>query len=121
MLKPINAAAGSTMASPNVRSVLVRSVNRHFLRISQPRQILHSPLHWHDYKDLSGRVVKPSQRIVKSCKKRTLQHSRFATAFPPGTRGGGLRSLHYPPRTPPSISPRLPECSLSFPHSILPS
>src|SRR5882762_9243593 len=59
-----------TMASSSVRSVFVRSVDRHFLSISQPRQILHSPLHWHDYKDLSGRVVKPSQMIVKSCKRR---------------------------------------------------
>src|SRR5260370_6995909 len=111
MLKPINAAAGSTMASSNVRSVLVRSVNRHFLSISQPRQILHSPLHWHDYKDLSGRVVKPSQRIVKSCKKRTLQHSRFDTAFPPGPRGAGLAPLHYPHPTPPFLPPFLPSLS----------
>src|SRR5215813_3185948 len=70
MLKPIKAAAGSTMANSSVSKVRVRSVNRHFLSISQPRQVLHSPLHWHDYKDLSGQVVKPSQTIVKSCKRR---------------------------------------------------
>ena len=33
ILKPINAAAGSTMDSSSVRSVFVRSVNRHFLDI----------------------------------------------------------------------------------------
>ena len=39
MLKPIKAAAGSTIASSSVRSVLVRSVSRNFLDILEPRQI----------------------------------------------------------------------------------
>src|SRR5712664_3471664 len=82
MLKPIKAAAGSTMASSSVSSVRVRSVRRHFLDISQPRQILHSPLHWHDYKGLPARVVKPPQMIVKSCKKRPPALARGKEIFP---------------------------------------
>src|SRR6267142_590873 len=91
ILKPINAAAGSTMASSSVRSVFVRSVNRHFLSISQPRQILHSPLHWHDYKDLSGRVVKPSQMIVKSCKSGRCSTAVLTLLSLAGTQGGVLQ------------------------------
>src|ERR1700746_2313281 len=69
MLKPIKAAAGSTIASSSVRSVLVRSVNRHFFDILKPRQIFLA-LTRKDYKDTFGRVVKPPQMIVKNCEKR---------------------------------------------------
>src|SRR5580704_3326935 len=69
ILKAINAAAGSTMASSSVRSVFVRSVKRHFLDISNLVRFFTRPLHWQDYKGLSARVVKPPQMIVKSCKR----------------------------------------------------
>src|SRR6266849_10290244 len=59
---------------------------------SQPRQILHSPLHWQNYKDVSGRVVKPSQTIVKSCKS-GRSSTAVLTLTPPREREAGLRPV----------------------------
>src|SRR6266849_4378340 len=68
MLKPISAAAGSTMASSSCRRVRVRSVNRHFLSTFSLTNPLGHPNYNKTIKTFAGQCVKPSQRVVKSCK-----------------------------------------------------
>src|SRR5882724_13240240 len=73
MLKPINAAAGSTMANSNVSSVRVRSVKRHFLGMFcfvklMPRW--KTQLRIWNIKTRERACVKPKQTIVKSCEEK---------------------------------------------------
>ncbi len=76
------------MASSNVRSVLVRSVNLHFLDIpslaglftySYKRKTIKTPL---------GECVKASQMIVKSCKNGGCSTAILTLLSPAGTPGG---------------------------------
>jgi hypothetical protein len=69
MLKAIKAAAGSVMANSSVRSVLVRSVNRHFfLDILSLACVVPSPYEDKTITTRQRECVKTPQRIVKSCK-----------------------------------------------------
>ena len=68
MLNPIKAAAGSTMASSNFRSVRVRSVSRHFLNILGFSRLFFLPANIETIEAQEAHCVKESQTIVKSCK-----------------------------------------------------